>query len=426
MNKFLILLKKEIKELITIQLVLPLIIMVLLFSFIGNIMSKETAKMFAPQPIFILNQDTQEAGNKISEILKTANFKPEILEASSVDEALTTLKEKNNPSLLVIPLNFGKNMNNFKSQQLLVYKIMKNFSIMSNAKYSAPDKAMVVINTYYSNEWIQKKKTSIEPEILKNPIKSNEFVIIGDKQANIPLSAVLGYIQKQTTFIPIILFIVIIIAAQMVAMAVASEKENKTFEILLSSPINRKTIIFAKLLAAGLVALLFAGVYMIGMNYYMKGITGGSISNSDGLESVFQSLGIVITPLSYILLGLSLFMGILVALAMAMILGIMADSIKSVQAVITPLMILVLLPYLLVLFLDINSLSPLIKYIIYAIPFSHPFLASQGVFLGEYVPIIYGIIYQFIIFMVFVLIATKIFSSDKIITLKINFSRKRQ
>lgn len=426
MKKFLILLKKEIKELITIQLVLPLIFMVLLFSLIGNIMSKETAKMLEPQSIFILNQDTQESENKLSEILKTANFKPEILKAGSIDEALTTLKEKNNPSLLVIPLNFEKNINNFKPQQLLVYKIVKNFSITSNVKYSLLDKAVAIINTYYSNEWIQKKKTNIEPETLKNPIKSNEFVIIGGKQANIPLSAVLGYIQKQTTFIPIILFMVIIIAAQMVAMAVASEKENKTFEILLSSPINRKTIIFAKLLAAGLVALLFAGVYMIGMNYYMKGITGGAVSNSDGLESIFQSLGIVITPLSYMLLGLSLFMGILVALAMAMILGIMADSIKSVQAVITPLMILVLLPYILVLFLDIDSLSPIIKYIIYAIPFSHPFLASQNVFLGEYTPIIYGIIYQFIVFFVFVLIATKIFSSDKIITLKINFSRKRQ
>jgi ABC-2 type transport system permease protein len=210
-----------------------------------------------------------------------------------------------------------------------------------------------------------------------------------------------------------------------VAMTVASEKENKTFEILLSSPLNRKTIIFAKLIAAGLVALLLVGVYMIGMNSYMTGISGGAISVNENLKDIFVSLGIVISPLGYLLLGSSLFVSILVGLAIAMILGILSENIKSVQATITPLMIFILLPYFLVLFLDFNTVPQIFKYIIYAIPFSHPFLATQNIILGNFAPIIYGIIYQFIVFMIFVIIGAKIFSSDKIITLKWNLKRKK-
>jgi ABC-2 type transport system permease protein len=211
----------------------------------------------------------------------------------------------------------------------------------------------------------------------------------------------------------------------MVATAVASEKENKTFEILLSSPVNRKTIIFAKLIAAGLVALLLAGIYMIGMNSYLNGFTKGSAAIGSDLLKIFASLGIIIPTIGYVLLGISLFMGILVALSIAMIIGILSENVKSIQATITPLIVLVLLPYFLVLFLNINTISPILKYVIYAIPFSHPFLASQNIILGNYAPIIYGIIYQFIVFIIFVIIGTKIFSSDKIITLKLNFGKKK-
>lgn len=426
MKKFLVLLKKEIKELITLQTILPMIMVVIIFALIGNVMSKETAKLAAPQSILILNQDTVSVGNKISGMLGSANFKPEVLTGINIAETLNRAKENKISSILIITNGFEDDMNNFRQHPMVIYKIAENFSTSSDVKYAGLNRAVGIINTFYSNEWISKKETGINPETLKNPVKADEFVNIKNKIANIPLSAVSGYIKKQTTFIPIILFMVIILAAQMVAMAVAGEKENKTFEILLSSPINRKTIIFAKLIAAGLVALLLAGIYIIGMNSFMKGVSGGSFSAGNGLMNVFASLGIVITPIGYLMLGLSLFMGILVGLSIAMILGILSENIKSLQTTITPLMILILLPYFLVLFLDINTISPILKYVIYAIPFSHPFLAAQNVILGNYLPIAYGIIYQFIIFIVFVIIATKIFSSDKIITLKLNFGRKKK
>ncbi len=219
-----------------------------------------------------------------------------------------------------------------------------------------------------------------------------------------------------------------IIASQMVAMAMANEKENKTLETLLSSPVNRKTIVFAKLIGAGTVALLSAGFYMIGFRSYINGITGTMAKNpaSGQVTQILKDLGIVFGPVEYILLGASLFLGILVALAMAMILGSMTESSKNIQSIITPLMLLVLIPYFLTLFLDINAISPIARFALYIIPFMHTFLSVQKLMAHDYLFVIFGIIYQLIVFIIFVALAAKIFSSDKILTLKFSFKRKKK
>ena len=427
MKKFFVLVKKEIKELLTIQMILPLIIMVIVFGFIGQIMSKETAKIAAPQPILLLNQDTQDSLDVISNILKKNNFVVSVFDKNDVSVAITEARDKRIPVLMVIPEKFSQGLNDFQPQQLSVYKVVQNFSLLASTRYNMVDQVVKNINSYFSDEWIKEGTRAAEPEVLKNPIGTKEFVSIDDKVANVPFSLVLGFIQKQTTFIPIVLFLVIIMAAQMVAMTVANEKENKTFEILLSSPISRKTIIFAKLVGAGIVALLFAATYMIGFKYYMQGMTGGALSGgaADGIASSLQALGVVVTPMGYVLLGSSLFLGVLVALAIAIILGILADSVKSVQAVTTPLMVFILLPYLLINFTDFSALAPAAKWLIYAIPFSHPFLAVENLMTQNYVSIMIGIAYQAAIFLFFVVLATKIFSSDKVLTLKLNFKRKK-
>lgn len=412
---------------LTIQMILPLIIMVVLFGFIGQIMSKETAKITAPQPILLVNQDTSESLANISAILGKSNFVVSVFDKNDVTAAIVEAHDKRIPALMVIPEKFSQGLSKFQPQQLSVYKVVQNFSFMASAKYGAVDQAIKSINSYFSDEWIKENINFVKPEVVKNPVAAKEFVSIDDKTANVPFSVVMGFIQKQGIFIPIVLFMVIIMAAQMVAMAVANEKENKTFEILLSSPINRKTIIFAKLLGAGLVALLFAATYIIGFSYYMEGMTGGALSGntSDGIIGPLQALGVMVTPIGYVFLGLSLFMGVLVALSIAIILGILADSVKSVQAVTTPLMVLIIFPYLLVTFTDLGALAPVIKWLIYAIPFSHPFLAVEKLMVQDYAFIGAGIIYQLAIFLFFVILAARIFSSDKILTLKLNFRKKK-
>jgi ABC-2 type transport system permease protein len=428
MKKFLVLVKKEIKELLTLQMILPMIAMVVIFSFIGNLLSKETAKISAPQTAWVLDQDKTDSSAKAIEILGQVNFNPDVLKDMEINQAIDEVKKNKGPFLRVLPSGFEQGIKGFTLEQVPVYKIITSFSIISSVKFNAADAAVLAINNYFSNQWIQEKNVNIQPDLLKNPVQKNEFVIINQREANLTLASVTGFINQQTYFIPIIIFIVIIIAAQMVAMAMANEKENKTLETLLSSPVGRKTIVFAKLIGAGTVALLSAGFYMIGFRSYLSGLTGSMAKNpaSGQITEMLRDLGIVFGPVEYILLGASLFLGILVALAMAMILGSMTESSKNIQSIITPLMLLVLIPYFLTLFFDIHAISPIARFLLYAIPFTHTFLAVQNLMAHDYLFVIFGIIYQLIVFIIFVALAAKIFSSDKILTLKVSFKRKKK
>ncbi|GAG22598.1 unnamed protein product, partial [marine sediment metagenome] len=104
---------------------------------------------------------------------------------------------------------------------------------------------------------------------------------------------------------------------------------------------------------------------------------------------------------------------------------ILAEDVKGVSTVTTPLTILIMIPYFLTLFLDVNSVAPLVKYAILAIPFSHPFLAVENILARNEYFVICGIIYEAAVFMVFVAIAARIFSSDAIFTMKLKFRGMR-
>jgi ABC-2 type transport system permease protein len=124
-------------------------------------------------------------------------------------------------------------------------------------------------------------------------------------------------------------------------------------------------------------------------------------------------------------LGISLFFAILCALALATILGVLAEDYRSAQSLILPLMFLVMIPYFLSFFSDPKNLSLPAKIFLYAIPFSHPFLTSQNLMLENYQAVLLGILYMVAVFIVLIIIAARIFSTDRVLTMKLRFRRKR-
>jgi ABC-2 type transport system permease protein len=202
------------------------------------------------------------------------------------------------------------------------------------------------------------------------------------------------------------------------------EKQNKTLETLLTVPIPRTSIVAAKMLAAGIVGLLSAVIYMVGMKSYMGGMMG-SVGTSAPVNAVIKQLGLTLTGNGYLLLGISLFFALLCGLAMATILGVLAEDFRSAQSLMLPIMLLIFIPYLLSFFADINSLPLPVKLLVLAIPFSHPFLATPNIMLGHYPAVLYGILYMAVVFLVLVVIAARIFSTDRVLTMKLRWGKKK-
>jgi len=417
--------KKDIKELVTIQLILPLIIMIAIYGFLGTLVKFETKKAMAPQNVVIVDMDKSAFSNSLIETMKQGNLIPVQSQSDNIEISLNVAKEKNIKVVIVIPDGFGQDVLSFKQPEIQVYSVMNSFSIMSMGQPSVVKGIIQTINDSISSQFIGEKFTGIPPEIVKSPIKTKDFVMVNGKVAAISPDIVSQAFASQNLIIPIVLAFVIIFSAQMLASLIALEKQNKTLETLLTVPIKRSLIVFSKMLSVGVVALIISVVYLIAMNSYMSGITGGSIGfGNNNVSAVLKQVGMNFTPLTYSLLGLSIFFAILAALSVTTILAVYAEDLKDVQAMLAPLMIFILIPYFLTLFTDPANLSLPLKLILYAIPFSHPFLATQNLMFGRFSPVILGIIYQILFSFVCIMIASKIFSSDRILTARVKF-RKR-
>ena len=425
MKKFMNLFKKDIKELVTIQLILPLIIMIAIYGFLGTLVKSETKKAMAPQNVVIVDMDKSAFSNSLIETMKQGNLIPVQSQSDNIEISLNVAKEKNIKVVIVIPDGFGQDVLSFKQPEIQVYSVMNSFSIMSMGQPSVVKGIIQTINDSISSQFIGEKFTGIPPEIVKSPIKTKDFVMVNGKVAAISPDIVSQAFASQNLIIPIVLAFVIIFSAQMLASLIALEKQNKTLETLLTVPIKRSLIVFSKMLSVGVVALIISVVYLIAMNSYMSGITGGSIGfGNNNVSAVLKQVGMNFTPLTYSLLGLSIFFAILAALSVTTILAVYAEDLKDVQAMLAPLMIFILIPYFLTLFTDPANLSLPLKLILYAIPFSHPFLATQNLMFGRFSPVILGIIYQILFSFVCIMIASKIFASDRILTARVKF-RKR-
>jgi len=426
MKKFLNLLKKEIKELVNVQLIVSLAFTLLLFNFVGQMSRKEVQKAIGVQTISALDLDGSASSQAILAGLESARFKIGRIEGKTKEQAIDIARGGESKLLLVIPSGFGDSLKDFKPSQIETYSYMRSFSLIG-ARGSAIVRGVIsALNNVLSDSFLKEKLPGLDPASLKNPIKSKDFVIVQKRMAEASASEVAGMVSSQSLLIPVVLMMIVIYSSQMVISAVAMEKQNKTLETLLTVPIRRTSIITAKMLAAGLVGLISAGIYMFGFKSFMGGIGGDDLraatSQSGG---VMRQLGLYFDTSGYLILGASLFLAILVALALAMILGVLAEDFRSAQSMLMPLMFMVMIPYFISLFADINTVSLPIKIFILAIPFSHPFLVSQNLYLGNYGMIFGGLAYMLVVFVILVVFAARVFSTDKILTMKLRFGKKR-
>jgi ABC-2 type transport system permease protein len=108
-----------------------------------------------------------------------------------------------------------------------------------------------------------------------------------------------------------------------------------------------------------------------------------------------------------------------------MVLGALAKDAKSAQTLILPITMAVMIPYMLSMFIDIKTASPILRYIVYAIPFSHSFMASENLMFGNTLMFVAGTVYQAVFLVICMIIALKIFMSDRIFTMSIGGGKKR-
>lgn len=388
MNIFLILVKKEIKELLTRQLVISIAAMLFIFHLIGKFTGEQNRTSAAHNSVVVVDLNRSALSGTVIDALGKAGYTVIPAAAAGGEQALFSPEYSGENFFIALPADMQRTLDAGGKPEVGFYARFKGTgAALSSARVG---KAVSCVNARLSDYVIKKRTPAADAAFLKEPLAAAQFVAVGGAVARVPMAQVMAFANSQTYFFPMAVFFIVMLSAQMVMTAVASEKEDKTLETLLSSPIDRRLLVVSKLAASAFIASLLSAAYMLGMRSFMSGITGGSGPVAASTRAALGELGLLITPQGYLLIGLSVLFCILCALSIAFILGALADDLKSVQGMMTPLMTMLMLSYLLPMFVDMNTASFGLKALLYTIPFTHAFIAPQNVMAGNSARVVWG------------------------------------
>ena len=417
---------KEVKELvrdpkILLGMIIVPLIMFPLMGFAIQTSMEAAEESMGSISMAVMDLDKGSVAENLTNFLATLNVRIVEVDDLSLAEAVDYVEQTNLTGLIVIPPSFSDNITDGLKAELDVYTVFRGGGIAESTSSSA---ISTLLEMFEEDLVVQKvgEKFPENPETVLDPIEMAEKSIIKGKDVNIPPDVLFGLMMSQSLGMPIGIMMLLIFAMQLAATSVASEKEEKTLETLLTLPVNRFTILVGKLTGSIIVAVVGAVAYIVGFSYYMGSFAGGMPAES-GVD--LAAIGLAPTLISYLLLGASLFMSLLSALALAISLSIFAEDVRGAQALVGPLSILLIFPMIFTMFTDIYALPFPLMIVLLAIPFTHPMLAARAAFTGDYLTAIIGIVYVTIFTIAVLYIAAKLFGTEKILTARLKFRRFR-
>ena len=415
---------KELKELIRDPKILigMIVLPIVIFPVFGLVLgyAAESAQEQAQQAtLLVVNNDGGNWSQAFIDYLNSTGMKTAVINNLTAEQVVTQdlLEQNNSTQFIEIPNGFSANMTEHTSGNLAIratinsYGVFQGGSIFSNIGSTA---ISTLINSF---------NRVIAPNVLYT---TQSTIIKGEIQEGVDPATLSGLLLSQSLALPITIMIMLTYAMQIAATSVAMEKEEKTLETLLTVPVDRFAILMGKLSSTIIVAGVASITVLIGYNYMLGSFTMG-IPTETAIDLV--NLGLVPSPVGYLLLGISLFITLLSALALAVIMSAFSEDVRGAQALIGYIYPVIFIPSFVLIYLDINTLPLALKAILYAIPYSHPIIASKAVVLGDYATVIFGIIYVAVFTIVIMYIASRLFATEKILTAKLKFklgAKKKQ
>ena len=423
MSDFWVLARKEIMNLVRDKKLLfgLIIVPLILYPAMGRMIQVGFQQAQEETHVAIVNFDEGPYGELL---IKALNVSPNVtvmlISAESLQDALEKAANEKQNVLVIVPGNFSYSIENNLRAEVEVYGIFN--TIGSGMRESVSEGRIGAVIEVLSRELarIKVKSAGFEnPDAILEPVGAVSKSVIRGRVVDVPPSVVSAVLSSQSLSLPLIVFLMVTITAQMSAGAVAAEKENKTLETLLTLPVKRTTIVASKISGTALMGLVAALAYMIGLKNYL-----GTFQTDVGIS--LEDLGLGITLEGMVLFAFIVFLTIIFALSLAMLLAVYAEDVQSANTVVSSIILPLAFPAFLLMFVDITQLPVAARYALLAIPFTHPIVAYRYAVTGEYSSMLFSIGYLAAVALVTLYLTAKMFSTEKVLTAKLSWGRKRK
>ena len=432
MNHLWNLVRKELKELLTPAALLSVIVVTVLFIALGSFMGGETKDMADLKPVGYIDlsektgtdfaqigidglkayYDSTE-GHPSSDYVKRFDMTSQYGTAAFDSEMYDKMVKEGIDTVIVIMPDFNRNLNLWEHGALCVYWNQTSLGLFSAISAATSQTAVQMISMSISEHILEGSMSPEHADVSLHPCyySGQATFLKGQIHNGVSPDEVYSAMSQQNMFVPIIIMLIIVMIGSIVISSMGNEKENKTLETLLTLPVNRTTIVAGKLIGSTIAGLVMGALYMVGMYFYVSGMSGGSSS-----KVTLESLGLALSITDWLVVVVFMFLAIICALGICMILGAMAKNYKAAQTYIMPISIMAVVPMFVTMFSSIDSLPMVAQVLLFAIPFTHPMVIMQNLMFGNTVWIIGGAIYLVLFTAITFYITVKIYNSDILIT----------
>jgi ABC-2 type transport system permease protein len=303
---------------------------------------------------------------------------------------------------IVIPHGFYDNLTRLDGQAVVVISRLVG-SPASDIAYRAVLEALYDVSVTIVDERVRSlarmANTTVDPRALRNPI----LVATGYHLAG---GAPAGEAQAEAAFtarvLQFSLFFVAYPAIVFMSDAIVGERERRTIEKLLATPISRVSILAGKMVAAATLGLLAA------------------VADSIALLAFFYlALGSLRVSLATALAwAISAITTIAVTTAIATIIASRSETVRAAQVTSTVVVVVAMAVYFSALVVDLSKLPPWISLALHLIPFTHSALIVYWASLGDMNGLLGHVIILLLYQLLLTYISVKAFNSERIILIR--------
>lgn len=411
------LLKKELSELLTKQMLISLIVSVAVMFTLGFAMrTAVNTEDLTGDTIRLIDVDRTDFTQKVVERLEEKGY--EVIDGVTFEKGMENDGWKN---AVEIPAGLTDALLiRHEPAELISHTSLTTVSIMtvSMGNNTGSDAVATAIREELTAELF-----GSDYDYLNSPVTVSPRTYANGKSADADPSMIVSSVAMYDMFMPLVLFLLVVLTSQTIIGAIAIEKTDKTLETLLSAPVPRSRIIGAKMLAALIVALIYAAVYGIGfVGFMLFTVSSGVDMNNMNVSGAFtsmasaykavQDLGLEITGIGWLGVIAQLLLTLGISLTASIILGGLVEDAKGAQTASMPILFCTMFPYILTMVSDIRSMELGTRMLLYAVPFTHTFIATSCMHFHDYATFWGGLAYQAVFLIVVTAFALKLYSSD--------------
>ncbi|HKL79689.1 MAG TPA: ABC transporter permease [Mobilitalea sp.] len=383
------------KKLIISLFVLPGVLIMVMYSLMGKLMTNMESDITKHVPIVYI----QNAPKDLSKTIEMAEFEGKIQYLSSKDDT-NSIKDgilKGDVELLVVfDEEFTDLIHNYEQTGDLIPEVKTYYNTAEDYSYTARDN--------FVNRVLYSYQQSLLSARLNNMEQLQVFYIDKQPESSILVDEEKASGKSLSMLLPFLINIMLFQGAMGLGIdAITGEKERGTLSSMLLSPIKRSNIVFGKLLSLAILTSISAIIYTFSVIIGIKNLQGNSMGEIGSINftlvEMFQLLSILILV-------------VFLYVAMVALVAVYARTAKEAGTYVMPLMILVMLASIMTMFS--SGVEKGIEY--YAIPVYNSAICIQNLFMGELTMAQYGITIGTLAILAAIIttMITRAFNSEKV------------